>query len=47
MTTRHFDNEIYFASSEGLDGMRVDIVKPQKFFPSTPFGLSSLPERAR
>ena len=27
---------IDFAGPEGLDGMRVDIVKPQKIFPSTP-----------
>ena len=29
MCTRHFDNEIDSASSEGLDGMIVDNIKPQ------------------
>ena len=32
--TGHFDNEIDFAGSEGLDGMRVDNTKPQKIVSS-------------
>ena len=34
--TGHFDNDIDFAGSEGLEGMKVDIFKPKKILSSSP-----------
>ena len=33
--TGHFRNEMDLAGSEGLEGMKVVIIKPQKIFPSS------------
>ena len=34
--TGQFDNEFDLAGSDGLEGVKVDNVKPQKLFSSTP-----------
>ena len=35
MTSGHFDNEISLAGSEGLEGLKVCNIKPQKIVPSS------------
>ena len=34
--SRHFDNKVDLAGSEGLECMKVDCTPPQSFFPSSP-----------
>ena len=46
--TGHFDKEIDFAGSDGLEGLQVDYIRPQKIVPSSvglwnPFRLPCWP----